>query len=300
MLPKTKGYIALFVTSIVWGTTWIVSKIGVEAMPALQLVYMRQAIGGFLFLFYFKAIKKLPWPNKQQFKWLFGTSIIMFVMANGLSTWAVKFIPAGLGALIGALYPLCVVIIEKIVYNNQKLSALTIIGLLMGIAGIALLFMDKSFASAGKYFYSGIALSVVAMLSWSVGTIIVAKNKIELNAYYSLGWQMVISSVLIATVTELTLPTVSFSAIPTRAWLAILYLITMGSLLAFVAFIYSMKTLPAAVASLYAYINPIVAFICGAIFINEHISANILTGAAITLAGVFLVNYSIKKLSKGG
>jgi drug/metabolite transporter (DMT)-like permease len=298
MSPKTKGYAALSVTSIVWGTTWIVSKIGVEAMPAMQLVYMRQAIGGFLFLFYFKAIKKLPWPTLQQFKWLFGTSIIMFVMANGLSTWAVKFIPAGLGALIGALYPLCVVIIEKVIYNNQKLSAITVVGLLLGIAGIVLLFMDKSFSGAGTYFYAGIALSVTAMLSWSVGTIIVAKNKIELNAYYSIGWQMVLSSILICVVTESTLPTISFTEIPQRAWLAILYLIVMGSLLAFVAFIYSMKQLPAAIASLYAYINPIVAFICGAIFINEKISANILIGAAVTLTGVFLVNYSIKRLAK--
>jgi drug/metabolite transporter (DMT)-like permease len=134
---KAKGYFALFITSFVWGTTWVVSKIGVSIMPAMQLVYIRQFIGGIIFVAFFLFYKKLPFPTLKQFRWLFFMSIIMFVSANGLSTWGVQYIPPGLGALIGALYPLVVVLIEKIFFKNKQTNAVTFLGLFLSIAGIA-------------------------------------------------------------------------------------------------------------------------------------------------------------------
>ncbi len=73
------------------------------------------------------------------------------------------------------------------------------------------------------------------------------------------------------------------------------YLVAFGSIISFVAFIYSMKKLPAAISSLYAYINPLVAMVAAAIVVHEKLTINILWGALVTLAGVFLVNYSIKR-----
>jgi drug/metabolite transporter (DMT)-like permease len=94
---------------------------------------------------------------------------------------------------------------------------------------------------------------------------------------------------------ELTQPTVPIADIPFKAWLVIIYLVIFGSIIAFVAFIYSMKKLPAAVASLYAYINPLVAMVIGALVVNEKLTLNILWGAIVTLIGVYLVNLSIKR-----
>ncbi len=87
---------------------------------------------------------------------------------------------------------------------------------------------------------------------------------------------------------------ISFSDIPFQTWAAIAYLIGMGSVIAFIAFIYSIKYLPPAVASLFAYINPIVAMITGAILLDEPLTLSLILGAFITLIGVYLVNYSIK------
>ncbi|HMI79951.1 MAG TPA: DMT family transporter, partial [Ferruginibacter sp.] len=92
-----------------------------------------------------------------------------------------------------------------------------------------------------------------------------------------------------------TQPTVKLQNISATGWGAIIYLVIAGSLLAFVAFIYSMKKLPAAVSSLYAYINPLVAMVTAAIVLNEKLTMYILWGAIVTLVGVFLVNYSIKR-----
>jgi drug/metabolite transporter (DMT)-like permease len=116
-----------------------------------------------------------------------------------------------------------------------------------------------------------------------------------MNPYFGTGWQMLISSVILFIFAETTQPTVSITAISFKVWVMILYLVIFGSVISFVAFIYSMKKLPPAVSSLYAYINPLVAMLVAALVLKEKLTLNILWGSLVTLAGVFLVNYSIKK-----
>lgn len=285
----------MLITSIVWGTTWVVSKIAVNEMPALQMAAIRQFIGGTIFITFFLLYKKYPLPTRKQFAWLLVMALIMFVSANGLSTWSIKYIPAGLSSLIGALYPLCVVVLEKIFFKSRKLTALTFIGLILGIGGIAIVFYENAFRNAGPSFLFGVFLSSVAMLSWSLGTIFIARNKVEINPYYGVGWQMIIASIILFVLAYSTQPTVAINAISLTVWMAIAYLVLFGSLLAFVSFIYSMKKLSPSLASLYAYINPLVAMITAHFVLGEKLSMNIVWGAIVTLSGVFLVNYSMKR-----
>lgn len=295
---KSKGYIALAATCIVWGTTWVASKIGVMEMPALQMAYIRQFIAGICFVGFFMFYKKLPLPTFKQFQWITVMAILMFVFANGLSTCSLKFIPSGLSALIGALYPLSVVIIERLFFKSKKLTILTYIGLFLGLTGVGIVFYENAFNQMGPSYIIGLSLSVFAMLSWSIGTVFLGRNKAAINPYYGTGWQMLISAVILFVMAETTQPTVPLSAISLKAWMVILYLVVFGSIIAFVAFIYSMKKLPAAISSLYAYINPLVAMLVGAIILNEKLTINILWGAIVTLIGVYLVNLSIRRNSK--
>ncbi len=283
------------ITSIVWGTTWVASKIGVAEMPALQMAYIRQFLGGICFVLFFMGYKKLPLPTGKQFIWLVVMALLMFVMANGLSTWSLQYIPTGLSALVGALYPLSVVLIEMIFFKNRNMTILTFIGLMLGITGIGIVFYENAFQHHPDGFVFGVALSVIAMLAWSVGTIIIVRNKMNLNPYYATGWQMLISAFILLFVAETTQPTIPLQSISATGWWVIAYLVLAGSLLAFIAFIYSMKKLPAAVSSLYAYINPLVAMLTAAIVLHEKLTVYILWGAIVTLVGVFLVNYSIKR-----
>lgn len=299
-LPKGKagGYLALGITSVVWGTTWVASKIGVDEIPALQMAYIRQFLGGICFVLFFMLYRKLSFPTRRQFLWLLVMSLLMFVLANGLSTWSLQYIPTGLSALVGALYPLSVVIIEMVFFKSRNMTVLTFTGLLLGITGIGIVFYENAFQDHPDGFLFGVVLSVFAMLSWSVGTIIIARDKIKINPYYGTGWQMLISSFILFIVAETTQPTIAMKDISATGWGAIAYLVLAGSLLAFIAFIYSMKKLPAAVSSLYAYINPLVAMVTAAIVLDEKLTMYILWGAIVTLAGVFLVNYSIKRNSE--
>ena len=295
---KAKAYLALLTTSIVWGTTWVFSKAAVMEMPALQMAAIRQLIAGLAMVCFFIFYKKLPLPSAREFRWLLLMSILLFVIANGFSTWGVTFISSGLGALIGTLYPLSVVLIEAVFYKQKNIPPLTIFGLVLGIFGVGLVLYENAFVNADKHYGWGLLLSVIAMLSWSFGSVFLARNKQTLNPYYSLGWQMLISSVMLYAMSLLFSQHISFSQISLKTWGIIVYLATFGSIIAFVAFLYTLKKLPQAIATLYAYINPIVAMFIGAWLLGENLNRYILGGALITILGVFLVNYSIRKARK--
>ena len=292
---KQKAYFSLFLTCFAWGTTWVASKIAVQTTPGLQVSGIRQFIAGSLFLLFFGLFKKEKLPTFQQFIWLLTASFFLVVLNSGLTTWSVKYIPSGLAALIGALNPLFIVMIEMLFLKNKSYTVLTFIGLFTGLFGIAVVFYNNAFHQHSDGYAFGLIICFIGILSWSIGTLLVARNKYQMNPYYALGWQMFIASFLLMIFAKATNNIVPIKAIPLQAWLSILYLIVIGSMVAFIAFLYSIKHLPSAIASLYSYINPIIAMVIGSIIFSEKLTASILAGAIITLAGVYMVNMSLRK-----
>jgi drug/metabolite transporter (DMT)-like permease len=295
MTTKQKAYIGLVLTSTIWGTTWVASKYGIkQGIFAFELSAIRNGLGGLALIVFF-LLKGQKLPTFKEFKWLLGMSILLFVIANGFSTYALNEIPSGLAALIAALYPLSVVIIEKLKYKNTKITTLTFQGMLLGIIGIGIVFYENLAVHNSVGYFVGVVVSLIAMLSWSFGTIFIARNKMGMNPYYATGWQMFLSCFFLGAAAVASGKSTPIQEITFTIWIVIAYLIIASSIVAFAAFIYTMKYLPPAIASLYAYINPIVATIVGAYTVNEKLSLPIFIGSFVTLTGVYLVNRSMKK-----
>jgi drug/metabolite transporter (DMT)-like permease len=284
--------LALCWVSFFWGTTWLASKEGVKHMPALQLAGIRQFIGGFLYVCFF-LYKKTPWPKGKQWKSIIILSILNFVLSNGLSTWGVKYISSGLGAIIGAIFPLWIVLIT--VFRGERIARLSILGLVVSFGGVCVIFYDHLTDFIKPDFRFGIFLSLFSTVTWAYGTLYTRKKAASFNPYFSLGLQMVISSTILLAITGATGTGVSITAIPAISWWAIGYLTIIGSVLTFIAFIYALQNLPAHISSVYAYINPIVAVLLGALIFGEPLTVAIAIGGGITLCGLYLVNYSIRK-----
>ncbi len=284
--------LALCWVSFFWGTTWIASKEGVKHMPALQLAGIRQFIGGFLFVAYF-IFKKAPWPKGKQWKAIFILSILNFVLSNGLSTWGVKFISSGLGAIIGAIFPLWIVFIT--LFRGEKIARLSVLGLIVSFSGVCVVFFDHLGDFLKPDFRFGIFLSLMATVSWAFGSLYTKKKAASFNPYFSLGLQMLISSTILLAITGATGTGISITSIPANSWWAIGYLTIFGSILTFIAFIYALQKLPPELNSIYAYINPIVAVLLGAMIFGEPLTIAIAIGGGVTLCGLYLVNYSIRK-----
>jgi drug/metabolite transporter (DMT)-like permease len=284
--------LALCWVSFFGGTTWLASKEGVKHMPALQLAGIRQFIGGFLYVCFF-LYKKTPWPKGKQWKAILILSILNFVLSNGLSTWGVKYISSGLGAIIGAIFPLWIVLIT--IFRGERIARLSVLGLVVSFAGVCVIFYDYLADFIKPDFRFGIFLSLFSTITWAYGTLYTRKKAASFNPYFSLGLQMVISSTILLAITGATGTGVSITAIPANSWWAIGYLTIIGSVLTFIAFIYALQNLPAHISSVYAYINPIVAVLLGALIFGEPLTVAIAIGGGITLCGLYLVNYSIRK-----
>ncbi len=287
-----KALLALAWVCFFWGTTWLASKEGVQHMPALQLCAIRQLLGGTAYLLYF-IITKHPWPKGKQWATILVLSFLNFMLSNGLSTWGVQYISSGLGAIIGAIFPLWMVIIALI--EGDRLPQKALLGMVMGFGGVCIIFYDHLKDFLIPDFRFGIVLSVMATISWAIGSLYTKKHAANFNPYFSLGLQMLISSAALFGVSKVTGNMVSIAAIPANAWFAIAYLVIIGSLLTFMAYIYSLQRLPTSLASLYAYVNPVVAVLLGAIIFREKLNMYVAIGGAVAIAGVYLVNDSFRK-----
>ena len=286
--------LALAAVCFFWGTTWVASKEGVRHMPALQLAGLRQTFGGLCYVLFFMA-KGARWPRGKEWGVVLMLSFLNFMLSNALSTWGVKFISAGLGSIIGSIFPLWIVIIGLLSKQNKP-KPKTIAGLLAGFIGICVIFYEHLHDFLNPQFRFGIFLSLAATWSWAFGTIYTKKHAVTFNPYFSLGLQMLISGLFILGLSRLTGTDIPLSAIPVASWLSIGYLVLFGSVISFMAFLYALQHLPTEQASLYAYINPIVALFCGYLIFGEIITPYIIVGVLITLLGVYLVNKAAVKV----
>lgn len=285
-----KALLALAIVSLVWGTTWVVSRQGVLHMPALQLSGIRQIIGGSCYLLFF-LYKKYPLPSKADLLPLIVLSVLNFVMSNGLSTWGVKYISAGLASIMGAIFPLWIVLIG-FASGNTTPPKKAIAGVLIGFSGICVIFYDHLADFINPDFQFGIFLSLIATLSWAFGTLYTKKHAKVFNPYFGLGFQMVLAGVVLVSISSFDSGFMALSEIPAISWFAILYLVFFGSIIGFSCYLYALQHLPTEQTSIYAYINPLVALIAGWIVLSEEISFIILLGCFITLFGIYLVNTS--------
>jgi drug/metabolite transporter (DMT)-like permease len=304
---RAKALFALALVCFFWGTTWIASKEGVKHMPALQMAGIRQLIAGILYVGFF-LYKKAPLPKGKEWTPILVLSFLNFIMSNGLSTWGVKYISAGLGSIMGAIFPLWLVVIGLFA-AKEKLPQKALIGLLLGFGGVCIIFYPHLQDFLVPDFRLGIVLSLIATWTWAFATLYTKKQALSFNPYFSLGLQMVISGITLliatkagsilspadvtaaATQSNIFIP---FTSIPWQSWAAIAYLIIFGSLVAFICYLYALQNLPTEQTSIYAYINPVVAVICGWLIFNDKITIFIVLGGGVTLSGVYLVNKAFK------
>lgn len=291
---RAKALFALALVCVLWGTTWIASKEGVKHIPdALQMAAIRQLIGGLCYVAFF-MYKKTTLPKGKEWIPILVLSFLNFMISNGLSTLALQYqISAGLGAIIGAIFPLWIVVIGLFI-SKEKMPVKAIIGLLLGFGGVCVIFYDHLNDFLDSRFQLGILFSVIATWTWAFATLYTKKQALNFNPYFSLGLQMIISGIVLYTFSASSGRAVPITAIPWQSWAAIGYLVLFGSLIAFICYLYALQNLPTEQVSIYAYVNPMVAVLCGWLIFNEKVTIYITIGGLITLLGIYLVNKAFK------
>lgn len=290
---RTKAILALAVVCFLWGTTWIASKQGVSHMPGLQLAGIRQLLAGLIYIIYFISIGA-EWPKGREWYAIGVLSFLNILCSNGLTTWGVQYISAGLGAIIAATFPLWMVIIGLFT-SRDRIPTAALSGFLLGFAGICVIFYEHLEDFLNPEFLFGIAISFTASWTWALGTLFTKKEARDYNPYFSLGFQMFLAGIVLLSVSYITGNVIPVAEIPWQSWTAIGYLVVFGSVIAFAAYLFSLQHLSVEQMSIYAYINPIVAVVLGTLLFSEKLTVFIITGGAITLYGVWKINHALRK-----
>lgn len=292
---RRKAMIALATVCFLWGTTWIASRQGVLHMPALQLAGIRQLLAGTIYISYF-LYKKAPLPKGREWYIIGVLSFLNILCSNGLTTWGVQYISAGLGAIIAATFPLWMVIIGLLT-SKDRIPADAMKGFLLGFGGICVIFYEHLHDFLNPEFLFGISISVTASWTWALGTIFTKKEAKVFNPYFSLGFQMFFAGLALLLTSYLSGRAIPITDIPWQSWTAIAYLVVFGSVIAFGAYLYALQNLSVEQMSIYAYINPIVAVLFGAVLFGERLTGFIAAGGIVTLYGVYRINQALKSSS---
>lgn len=293
--PNFMAYACLVGVCFFWGTTWVVSAWTVrQGVSALQVAAVRQVIAGII------LCVSLWWVHKDQlalpsWKDTFLLAFLNFVCSNALSTWGVKYIPGGLGSIVGAAYPLWIVVLYTWFFG-RKISAAIWVGMLLAFFGLVLVFYPSLMGADVKgNFVFGFALSVFSSITWALGTIYTKRQADrKVNPYFSIGLQMLLSGSVLCLVLYMGGQFTPLQAIPAGVWGGIGYLTLVGSLIAFSCFLYALKHLPAEQVSIYAYVNPIIALFISHFTMGEAITPMLLMGTAVVIVGVYSINRAFK------
>ena len=280
---------ALLTVYVVWGSTYLAIRIMVETMPALLSAGVRFAVAGALFY----AVLRLRGGarrvriTKAQVAAAALIGTLLLFGGNGLVTLAEEEVPSGLAALIIGAVPLWVVLLRLI--DRDEVPRGTLAGVAVGFAGLAVLVLPGD--RPGDAPLEGMLVIVLASVSWAAGSFYSKRMDLPADTLVSTAFQMLLGglAMIVVALAAGEGAEVDLRAFSTRSALAFAYLILAGSLLAFTAYTWLLQNAPISTVATYAYVNPVIAVILGALVLSEEVTATVVLGAAAIVLSVAAV-----------
>lgn len=277
---------------VFWGSTYLAIKIAVEHIPAALMGASRFLISGPLMLALCAMTGRTIKVSKHDFLRVAAIGVLLLTGGNVLLAWSEKYVDSGLAALIVAVVPIWVALIEGFILKGDRLRGRGWLGLVLGIAGLAVLLwpdLRNTSAERAKLLAAGVLL--FGSLSWTVGSIISRRSKLAIGPFAATGWEMTIAGAVNLLIS------IAIGDFHDVVWTprgvgAILYLVTFGSMVGFTAYIWLLEHVPTPKVATYAYVNPVVAVFLGWLIAGEQLHWYIGAGMVVIVAAVALVTSS--------
>jgi drug/metabolite transporter (DMT)-like permease len=291
--PRSHVLAAFAAVYVVWGSTYLAIRYAVETIPPFFMVGARFLVSGAL-LYTWARMRGSAKPTRRQWRDAAIGGILMLCLGNGAVSWAEQKVPSGLAALLVAVVPLWVVVIEWLRPGGTRPRVAVALGVVVGLIGLAVLVGPETLVGHGSIDAAGVAVLMVGSLAWAAGSVYNRYGDLPDSSALSTGVQMLAGS---AALIALGLASgeagqLHVSTISRNSWLGWLYLVTFGSLVGFTAYIYVLKAVTPAKASTYAYVNPVVAVFLGWAIAGEPVTALTIAAAGVILAGVAMITVS--------
>ncbi|MGH3381131.1 MAG: EamA family transporter [Actinoallomurus sp.] len=279
-------WIALPIVYVVWGSTYLGIHFVVRTMPpmvsaGIRFVVAATVLAAVLAIRSGPQVLRVPWRR-------LGTAVLagllLLTFGNGLVGVAELHMSTGLAALLVASVPLWLVVFRWSTGDRPATS--TIAGVLVGFGGLALLTLTRGGGSGSPL---GVAIILVAALSWSVGSFLSSRLPMPENPFAASVYEMAAGGVALLALGFARGERLHLDQVSRTSWIALAYLVVFGSLAAFTSYVWLLGNAPISLVGTYAYVNPAVAVLLGVAFAGEHATWTILAGGLIIILGVGLV-----------
>ena len=288
---KSLVLVAFAAVYVIWGSTYLAIRVGIESFPPFILAGVRHLIAGVVLYAVFRRKTGIR-PTVAHWWTAAVTGLMLLFVGNGGVSWAEQTVPSGIAALLVATVSLWLVFFDWLRPGGIRPVARVATGLLMGFGGLALLVGPAHLGGAGRVEPRGAAVLVVASLAWAWGSLYSKHRDKPPAPMLNAGMQSLAGGVALLIMASLTgeFHGFHFGAVSQRSWLALVYLIVFGSGIGFSAYVFLLeKSTPARVGT-YAFVNPVVALFLGWLILAEPLSLRTLlaAGVILTAAGAAL------------
>ncbi|HEX5152290.1 MAG TPA: EamA family transporter [Parafilimonas sp.] len=292
---RIKILLAFAAIYFVWGSTYVVLRFGIKTIPPFLFSAARFFIAGILLLSYC-LLKRKPLPDRRSF---INNSICGVLMLGGGTVsvaWAEQYVPSSTAAIMVTFLPFLFVLCDKSQWNYYFSNKIIIIGLLVGFIGVVLLTNFSNTDTTGLNIPGHAALGIVAILAgevgWTTGSLISKYKTSNASLLMNASIQLLATSTvcLVISFAGGEWETFSIAQVSPQSIIALVYLVFMGSLIAYLSYIYLLSVLPAVEVSTHVYVNPVVAVLLGALLANEPVNLTVISSLILILFGVLLVN----------
>lgn len=286
--------LAFFAIYVVWGSTYLAIRYAVETIPPLIVAGLRHIVAG-VFLLGWSYLRGYR-PTAREWRASAVLGFLYFVLGHGSLHWAETVVPSGWAALLIASEPIWIAAMAALVTHGERLTGKTVMGLLLGIAGVGLLVGEETLSGHQAVVIGSIAI-LFGTLAWSVGVMYSLKAPLPRNALARAGMPEIIGSLILLSVAGATGEYSQFhpATVTTRSWLSLIYLITFGSIITFTAYTWLLDHISPTLVSTHTYVNPVIAVLMGWGWAGEVINVHVLLAGMLTLLAVFLISRGTAK-----
>ncbi len=291
-----KVWAALWIVYLVWGSTYLAIRVGVQpshgvGLPPLLMAAARFTLAGLLMLALF-ARRPAPGGKPDPMGWKqWGAATVigcaLLLGGNGLVSIAEKRIPSGIAAVLVATVPTWAALLGA-VFGLERVTMRHAAGLALGFAGVAILVVGHG---SGRIDAVGVVTVVVGALSWAAGSVWATRAPTVRRPLVMTGMEMVGGGIGCAIAGLARGEAADFhpAAVPTRSWVALAYLVVFGSMVAYTAYVWLLHNARLSLVTTYTYVNPLVAVALGAIILSESLTLRTLLASAAIVVGVMLI-----------
>jgi drug/metabolite transporter (DMT)-like permease len=293
---RWKILLAFAIIYLVWGSTFLAIRVGVREVPPFLLAGMRFLAAGIVLYAWMRA-KGTASPTRHEWASITLLAALIFLVDYGLVFWAEQRVPSGITAVMLATIPVFTALAEILILRTQRLTLRLAIALLVGLAGVAVLVSRSVSFGDAPIERSGALALVVGAISWSLASVFSRKLSLPESKVMSSGAQMLVGGILLILAAAMFGEFRGFYArnVSDGAWLALLYLIVAGSIVAFTAYVWLIHHESPTKVGTYAYVNPVIAVLLGYFLAGEALGPRTILGTLLVLVSVVVITTAPKK-----